>query len=175
MPSPDPRLLLAAEAASTLAEARWRAVFDSAVDGIIVMNARGVIEAFNRGAERLFGYSRNELVGQPVDMLVPPRFRAAHAHHRGRYAEDPRTRPMGAGLELLGRRKDGSEFPVEISLSPLETEDGTLAVSAIRDATERKKAEARLAEKLTDEETATVQAALLHSLTQLNVKRRTRR
>jgi PAS domain S-box-containing protein len=84
-----------------------------------------------------FGYTREELLGQPVELLIPERFHAAHAHHRDGYFGDPRTRRMGTGLELFGRRKDGSEFPVEISLSGVDTEDGLIAAAAIRDVSER--------------------------------------
>jgi protein-histidine pros-kinase len=86
-----------------------------------------------------YGYRREELLGQRVEMLVPDRFRDRHSHHHTRYSAHPHTRSMGAGLELYDRRSDGSEFPAEISLSPLETEDGTLVSSTICDISDRKR------------------------------------
>src|SRR5262249_39683758 len=91
--------------------------------------------------ENLFGYQREELMDQPVEVLVPERLRGKHAEHRLGYFANPGVRPMGASLNLYGRRKNGSEFPVEISLSPLTTEEGTLVSAAIRDVTERKQAD----------------------------------
>ena len=110
-------------------------------DAIVGAHADGAIVLCNSQTERLFGYTRAELVGQPVEALVPERFRPMHAAHRGRYADDPRTRPMGADLDLFGRRKDGSEFPAEISLSSVEADDGLLMLAAVRDVSERVAAE----------------------------------
>jgi PAS domain S-box-containing protein len=123
------------------AETRFRGLLESAPDGIVCVDGEGRIALLNTQMERLFGYSRDELLGQPVELLMPARFRSAHAGHRVRYGDDPHTRPMGAGLELLGRRRDGSEFPLEISLSPLQTPQGPLVTAAVRDITERKQAQ----------------------------------
>lgn len=124
-----------------LLEAKYRDLLESMPDGIVLANSTGHIVLANSQADRLFGYPAGELRGRPVETLLPERFRTGHVGHRSKYFGQPRARTMGAGLELFGLRKDGIEFPVEISLSPLETEEGTLVMSAIRDITERKKAE----------------------------------
>ena len=110
-------------------------------DALIIVNQRGEIVFVNRQTEAMFGYQRDELLGGTVEALLPDRFRHQHTEHRNGYIAAPRTRPMGAGLELYGRRKDGSEFPVEISLSPMQTTEGLLVMSAIRDVSERKQVE----------------------------------
>jgi PAS domain S-box-containing protein len=121
----------------------FRQLVDSAPDAMVVVGQDGLIRLVNVRAEELFGYGRGELLGQPIELLVPERFRESHVGHRDRFIAAPKRRPMGSNQELSGRRKDGSEFPVEISLSPVETGGGTLVASAIRDVSARKRAEHR--------------------------------
>jgi PAS domain S-box-containing protein len=124
-------------------EARFQALLESAPDAMVIVNSQGSIELANLQTEKLFGYSRAELVGQSVDMLVPLDLRGGHFAHRDRFFASPKPRQMGAELDLQARRKDGTQFPVEISLSPLEGPDGVSVTAAIRDVTDRKKAENR--------------------------------
>ena len=126
------------------AEERFRSLLESAPDAMVIVNQDGNIDLVNSQTVSMFGYSGDELIGKSVEALVPESFRTRHPEHRVGYIRDPRVREMGKGLELYGLRKDGSQFPVEISLSPIETEDGTLIASAIRDITERKQVEEAL-------------------------------
>jgi two-component system sensor kinase FixL len=128
------------------AERRFRLVVEAAPNAMVMINQTGAIVMVNVQAERVFGYSRDELLGQPVEKLVPQRFCGHHPGLREAFFAAPRTRPMGAGRDLYGLRKDGSEFPVEIGLNPIETEEGMMVLSAIVDITERKTAEAALRE-----------------------------
>jgi len=161
-PRPDDRRRLGDEsdvAALTLqrtkealrdSEKRAHALLEAASEGVIIADATGRIMMVNAKTEEMFGYGRGELIGQPLEVLVPSRHRESHVQHRRGFVVEPRTRPMGRGLDLAGRRKDGTEFPVEISLSYIETENGVQALGLITDITERLAAEraARQAERL---------------------------
>jgi PAS domain S-box-containing protein len=120
-----------------LVDQRFTGLLEAAPDAMVCVDSGGRIAVVNAQAERLFGYGRDELVGQPVEILVPDQAKRAHPGHRGGYVADPRPRPMGAGMELAGRRRDGSTFPAEISLSAIDTDEGILVTAAVRDVTER--------------------------------------
>jgi PAS domain S-box-containing protein len=127
-------------------EAKFRALFEAAPDAMVVVGNDGRIVLMNGQTEKFFGYGRDELIGQPIEILIPNRFREGHAARRDRYLGDPQPRPMGAGFALHGRRKNGTEFAADISLSPVEANDGPLVFAAIRDITARREAEEALAQ-----------------------------
>ncbi len=126
-----------ARAKAEAAESKFRGLLESAPDGIVIVNTQGEIVLVNQQTELMFGYRREDLLGKSVEMLIPEHFRPRHTEHRSRYFAAPATRPMGAGYELSAQRRNGSEFPVEISLSPLHTEEGMLITSVIRDVSEK--------------------------------------
>ena len=142
------------------AEIRFRRLLESAPDGVLLVDAKGQIRLVNRRTEELFGYEAGELIDRNVELLVPEGFRAAHLAHRAVYLADPRTREMGAGLELYGRRRDGREFPVEISLSPMRADGDELVIAIVRDVSERRAAELERLE-LADEQAALRRVATL--------------
>ncbi|HET9224060.1 MAG TPA: ATP-binding protein [Roseiflexaceae bacterium] len=144
------------------AETLFQALLESAPDSIVIVDDAGRIVIANGQTERMFQYDRAELIGQAIEMLLPERLRARHKRHRAVYGAEPHTRPMGSGLDLVGRRRDGSEFPVEISLSPLQTEQGVLITSVIRDITDRKQAAVEL-ERQVQRRTAHLDALLQFS------------
>jgi PAS domain S-box-containing protein len=139
--SPDPTRL---RHIASLLGGVHEVMLDCLPDAIIVVDAGGRIVLVNTQATRLFGWQRGELLGQPIELLVPQRYAHAHAGHRAEFCHAPKTRSMGVGLNLYGHRKDGSEFPVEISLSPIHTQEGLFVSSAIRDASDRRRIEQTL-------------------------------
>jgi PAS domain S-box-containing protein len=130
-----------AEASVRASEARFRSLLESAPDGIVIVDRKGRMVLVNAQAEQYFGYTREEMLGWPVELLVPDGLQTQHVAHREGYASNPYTRPMGEGMELYGQRKDGTRFPLEISLSPLQTPQGTVITAIIRDISGRKQAE----------------------------------
>ena len=120
---------------AALSDGMFVALLEAAPDAMVCIGPDGRVVLVNAQAERLFGYQRAELIGQPVEILVPDTARAVHPGRRAGYVADPRHRPMGAGMPLAGRRRDASTFPAEISLSAIDTDEGVLVTAAIRDVT----------------------------------------
>jgi PAS domain S-box-containing protein len=137
-------------AADRDSEARYQHLLESAPDGMVIVNTRGVIELANSQVEKLFGYTKREVLGKPIQLFIPQRFHRAHSEHLQRYFQALGKREMVTGVQFCGLRKDGTEFPAEVMLNPQESPDGTVVTAAIRDITERKKVEKLLAEKVAD-------------------------
>lgn len=144
----------------------FRGLLEAAPDAMVIVDQRGTIILVNAQVEERFGYERSEMIGQSIEILVPDRFAGLHAGFRNGYIREPRTRPMGLAGDLFARRKDGSEFPVEISLAPLETEDGLLVSAAVRDISERRRMQTE-ADRVKDEFFATVSHELRTPLTSM--------
>jgi PAS domain S-box-containing protein len=137
-------------------EEKFRRVLEMAPDGIVVIGSDRKIQMVNVQTEKLFGFTREEMIGNGVEMLMPERFRHSHPEHERKFIAQQKPREMGVGKELFGKRKDGTEFPIEISLSPLQTdEEGSIVLATIRDITERKKIAAELIAAKNKAESAT--------------------
>lgn len=126
---------------------KFRVAVEASPSGVIMMDSSGRISLVNSHTEKMFGYERDELIGRTIEVLIPERFRAKHQHHRSNFFERMQRRPMGVGIDLFGLRKDGTEFPVEIGLNPIEMEDGLFVLSVVTDISERKRAEDKLREQ----------------------------
>ncbi len=133
-----------AEEARRASESRFRGLLEAEPDGVVVVDGAGCINLVNTKVAKMFGYRREELLGEPIELLVPQRLREKHVGHRAAFLNQPQARPMGTELEVIGRRKDGSEFPADVNLSPLRTDEGLFVMSIVRDITERKRAEQAL-------------------------------
>ena len=155
------------EEALRASEARFRSLFEFSPDAILATDAEGKIAEVNGQGERFFGYSRDELLGRPIELLIPERFRPAHPGHRIEYSAHAKTRPMGVGLELYARRKDGTEFPVDIMLSPIETGTGKIVLSVVRDLSEKKRAEEALERKELEKQYLEEELGLEHNFEEI--------
>ncbi len=153
------------------AESMFRDLLEHAPDATVIVDGRGCILLVNRQVEDVFGYRRDTLIGQDVEILVPERFRARHPGLRRSFYADPQVRPMGVGLQLYGRRRDGSEFPVEISLSPIETTEGILVSAAIRDVTTRLQVEEELGAARANQEVLAERDRIARDLHDLVIQR----